>query len=188
MKFLIGTICHCFAAKTFLWYSQDIFLFIFRSGWDLFVVTRTSVDCASVIPSHLYERELVCRHSTFSRCTLQLENPTLSYREIHRLHSNPKQDVFSFCQHHNTNKYPIVYQVLMQVFAVAAAHGVIWASVHRVVAATGGVTICFGGIARYVFCGRSLANRTPLLPERITWPCAKRPFASGYQIVWWHAF
>ena len=42
-------------------------------------------------------------------------------------------------------------------FAVAAAHGGIRAGVHPVVAATAGVTICFGGIVRDVLCGRSIA-------------------------------
>lgn len=42
-------------------------------------------------------------------------------------------------------------------FAVAAVHGAISVGIHPIVAATSGVTICFGGIARDVLCGRSLA-------------------------------
>jgi uncharacterized membrane protein YeiH len=42
-------------------------------------------------------------------------------------------------------------------FAVAAVHGAISVGVHPMVAASSGVTICFGGIIRDVLCGRSLA-------------------------------
>jgi len=42
-------------------------------------------------------------------------------------------------------------------FAVAAVHGAISVGIHPIVAATSGVTICFGGIARDIMCGRSLA-------------------------------
>jgi uncharacterized membrane protein YeiH len=42
-------------------------------------------------------------------------------------------------------------------FTVAAVHGAITMGLHPVVAATSGVTICFGGIFRDVFCQRDLA-------------------------------
>ena len=45
----------------------------------------------------------------------------------------------------------------LSAFAVAAVNGAIAAGVHPAVAATSGVTVCFGGIFRDVFCGRNLA-------------------------------
>lgn len=41
--------------------------------------------------------------------------------------------------------------------AISAVHGAIGRGLHPVVAATSGVTVCFGGILRDVLCGRDLA-------------------------------
>ena len=42
-------------------------------------------------------------------------------------------------------------------FSICAVHGAISAGLHPLVAATSGVTICFGGLFRDVFCNRDLA-------------------------------
>ena len=51
----------------------------------------------------------------------------------------------------------VVDTLALSAFAVAAVNGAIAAGVHPAVAATSGVTVCFGGIFRDVFCGRNLA-------------------------------
>jgi uncharacterized membrane protein YeiH len=42
-------------------------------------------------------------------------------------------------------------------FSVAAVHGAIGMGLHPIVAATSGITVCFGGIFRDVFCQRNLS-------------------------------
>lgn len=41
--------------------------------------------------------------------------------------------------------------------SIVAANGAVARGLHPVVAATSGVTICFGGLLRDVLCGRNLA-------------------------------
>lgn len=55
---------------------------------------------------------------------------------------------------------PIMYALdtaALSAFAVVAVHGAVQRGLHPLVAASSGVTICFGGILRDVLCGRELA-------------------------------
>jgi uncharacterized membrane protein YeiH len=45
----------------------------------------------------------------------------------------------------------------LSAFAVSAVHGAISVGVHPLVACTSGITVCFGGILRDIFCGHNLA-------------------------------
>lgn len=45
----------------------------------------------------------------------------------------------------------------MAAFTVSAVHGAIGMGIHPIVAATSGITMCFGGIFRDIFCQRNLA-------------------------------
>lgn len=60
-------------------------------------------------------------------------------------------------QFDNSFETYVVDSLALASFAVAAAHAGIRAGVHPAVAASAGVTICFGGIVRDVLCGRSIA-------------------------------
>ena len=88
-------------------------------------------------------------------------DPALLFELVDTDHSGYIEiEEMQFLIGHKFNASPIMYgldTLALSALAVTGVHMAIVRGLHPLVAATSGITICFGGIARDVLCGRHLA-------------------------------